>query len=637
MPPFKEIKVREVRDLHRGDQIAIDRVAYKHHMIVTEYPTDLTEVSVIQYTNDVWPGVTGIIACSGRSGVPIAIAKVRADVEDISSDVRRAKVYRIDYDECFFSPDEIVQRAKSKLGESKYCPFTNNCEHFATWCKTGIHESSQVKSAGKAVAREGTKTAMKETANTVLSEGAKSVAGEGAKQAAKEGTKTVMKDTANTVVKEGANSVAGEGAKQAAREGGKTVMKETAKTAVKEGSKSVAGEGVKQVGKEGTKTVMKETAKTAVKEGSKSVAGEGAKHVAKEGTKTVMKDTANTVLSEGAKSVAGEGVKQVAREGTGVAMTEAGNEAFKETLVMISTPFSAGQAIREASVNLKYPVVNLVIERAASDLATDAVKTTLAYETTIIKAAMEEALLKETLSEISNPFKTGQAINEAINEATRSMFESATGLRMIYPVKNFGLLMAERTASEFAKDVVKENTKQLAKEGAKSVTKDTAKTALNEGAKSVAGEGAKQAAREGGKTVIKETAKKAVKEGVRSAAREGAMQAAKSGGKSLGKKIMECQGKIGIGLTMAVETYDLYNRTRESKKKRDNGEISQNDFEKQVATHAVKGVVKGAVSLVGSTLGQTLIPIPFVGGMVGGMAGKGAVRVGEWGLQYLTN
>jgi hypothetical protein len=43
-----------------------------------------------------------------------------------------------------YTPKETVLRAESKLGERNYCPVTNNCEHFAIWCKTGIHKSLQV-------------------------------------------------------------------------------------------------------------------------------------------------------------------------------------------------------------------------------------------------------------------------------------------------------------------------------------------------------------------------------------------------------------------------------------------------------------------------------------------------------------
>jgi len=43
-----------------------------------------------------------------------------------------------------FIPEQVVRRAESRLGEQKYNLLFNNCEHFATWCKTGISESQQV-------------------------------------------------------------------------------------------------------------------------------------------------------------------------------------------------------------------------------------------------------------------------------------------------------------------------------------------------------------------------------------------------------------------------------------------------------------------------------------------------------------
>lgn len=43
-----------------------------------------------------------------------------------------------------YSPSETIARAKSRLGEDEYSLITNNCEHFAIWCKTGVHESHQV-------------------------------------------------------------------------------------------------------------------------------------------------------------------------------------------------------------------------------------------------------------------------------------------------------------------------------------------------------------------------------------------------------------------------------------------------------------------------------------------------------------
>ena len=43
------------------------------------------------------------------------------------------------------SPTEItLTRAISRIGEKRYNLLFNNCEHFATWCKTGKHRSHQM-------------------------------------------------------------------------------------------------------------------------------------------------------------------------------------------------------------------------------------------------------------------------------------------------------------------------------------------------------------------------------------------------------------------------------------------------------------------------------------------------------------
>jgi hypothetical protein len=44
-----------------------------------------------------------------------------------------------------FLPDAVVRRAESRLGEHQYNLLFNNCEHFATWCKTGIAHSQQIR------------------------------------------------------------------------------------------------------------------------------------------------------------------------------------------------------------------------------------------------------------------------------------------------------------------------------------------------------------------------------------------------------------------------------------------------------------------------------------------------------------
>ena len=54
-----------------------------------------------------------------------------------------------------FPVDEIIQRAKSRLGKCKgtYNLVSNNCEHFANWCRYGSNESQQVNIVATCIAK----------------------------------------------------------------------------------------------------------------------------------------------------------------------------------------------------------------------------------------------------------------------------------------------------------------------------------------------------------------------------------------------------------------------------------------------------------------------------------------------------
>ena len=54
-----------------------------------------------------------------------------------------------------YTPEETVTRARERIGESSYNLWTNNCEHFAIWCKTGISESHQIEDVMSAMAETG--------------------------------------------------------------------------------------------------------------------------------------------------------------------------------------------------------------------------------------------------------------------------------------------------------------------------------------------------------------------------------------------------------------------------------------------------------------------------------------------------
>jgi Lecithin retinol acyltransferase/PspA/IM30 family len=107
----------------RGDQIYVMRPlintegAYEHHGI------DCGDGTVIHYY---------------KGGEEAVIARTSLETFARGNPVF-VKPYAVSY-----VPDVVVSRAESRLGERQYQLLTNNCEHFATWCKTGRNESRQL-------------------------------------------------------------------------------------------------------------------------------------------------------------------------------------------------------------------------------------------------------------------------------------------------------------------------------------------------------------------------------------------------------------------------------------------------------------------------------------------------------------
>jgi hypothetical protein len=108
-----------------GDHVYIYCGVYSHHGI------DVGDGTVIHFESTPWQKMTG----------QAAVAEIRQVDAAVFSLGR--PIYRRVYDRC--SPlDVVVQRARSRIGESGYDLFFNNCEHFAVWCKTGRPYSTQV-------------------------------------------------------------------------------------------------------------------------------------------------------------------------------------------------------------------------------------------------------------------------------------------------------------------------------------------------------------------------------------------------------------------------------------------------------------------------------------------------------------
>lgn len=153
-------RVLSLDKLHEADHIAYHRKsgAYWHHAIVENIYKEKGEFSVFEYTNtasDFFQDVGDFF---------LSVSQLKIQSQDCTPDLAKVKrttglklgkegVYVFEHEECL-NPKEVLKRARSKEGEGGYSPFTNNCENFAMWCKTGKSSSDQVNKANEMIAKE---------------------------------------------------------------------------------------------------------------------------------------------------------------------------------------------------------------------------------------------------------------------------------------------------------------------------------------------------------------------------------------------------------------------------------------------------------------------------------------------------
>ena len=119
----------------RGDHLFVYCTVYSHHGI------DLGNGRLIHFESDPWRKLSGAIA--GKVS-----PKIREIALDEFSGGRPLNVRQ--YEICD-DVETVIERSRSRIGEVGYDVFGNNCEHFAVWCKTGKHASTQVESLRDAV------------------------------------------------------------------------------------------------------------------------------------------------------------------------------------------------------------------------------------------------------------------------------------------------------------------------------------------------------------------------------------------------------------------------------------------------------------------------------------------------------
>ena len=129
-----------------GDIIKVKRIGYWH---VGIYISDHEVIHFSSLESDTSSKDNKIIKTSLKQFLR---GRKRLEKVKFSSDSNKDDPLEFFFkDYKFYNPDyklypahEVVERAKSRLGEMGYDLRDNNCEHFAIWCKTGISQSRQI-------------------------------------------------------------------------------------------------------------------------------------------------------------------------------------------------------------------------------------------------------------------------------------------------------------------------------------------------------------------------------------------------------------------------------------------------------------------------------------------------------------
>ena len=122
---IKDQKELSMEKYRAGDHLSVTRIGYWHHGIY------IGDGEVIHFN--------GAPDAAGDLGLAI----IQTDSLEFFSGDTIPEV--VPYKEPRYSAHEVVKRAHLRLGERGYSFITNNCEHFAHWCKTGVHSSEQSK------------------------------------------------------------------------------------------------------------------------------------------------------------------------------------------------------------------------------------------------------------------------------------------------------------------------------------------------------------------------------------------------------------------------------------------------------------------------------------------------------------
>ena len=271
---LRRVRVSSINVLRRADHVAFPRLngTYWHHAIVEDIDREWNEIKVIEYSNSARGFTEDNSCCPKRPG----LAKVGRGTYQFQT----GTVYLIKHEQCL-DPNSVISRAESKLGEREYDPFTNNCEHFATWCKVGTSSSEQ--------------------ADEVVNRAINCV-----KAGLCAATKELFTQTGEEIVKTGVRVTTKEVVTQTVSKAGQEIVK----TGIRAASKEVVAQTVSKAGQEVVKTGIRAASKEVVAH-TVSKAGQ---EVVKAGMRTASKEVVAHTVSKAGQEVVKTGIRAASKE-----------------------------------------------------------------------------------------------------------------------------------------------------------------------------------------------------------------------------------------------------------------------------------------------------------------------------------
>ena len=280
------VRVSSLNELQRADHIAFHRHsgAYWHHAIVERIDIESDKIHVIEYTNTAKEFIED--NCMPPKIKGLKKAKVVRGAYRLQDEV----VYLMKHEICL-DPEDVFKRAEDRLGEEKYHPLTNNCEHFAMCCKTGESFSDQINKAKLMVTEQVTMEALTKAASKAgmkLIQIAKTVL-KGSKEIPAEVTLKSMDVLIDVAY--GHNTIASnfmktfmrgdftEYASKTGQEVVNTMLQQATKDAVSQAALKAGQEAIKTGAREVTEEIITQTASQAEREFAKTGFIEGSEQI----------------------------------------------------------------------------------------------------------------------------------------------------------------------------------------------------------------------------------------------------------------------------------------------------------------------------------------------------------------------